>query len=105
HGKDPAIAQLRGSDQRFGKVIEAVEKGQAQKAVPANAADFLRAVLPLIADKQTFILAKMEEQHGFDWIVPPDEPVERAKKGEEDKNRPPEAPSLFRKPNPNPPNR
>jgi len=76
-GNDPAIAQLRGSDARFAKVIEAVDKGQAQKAVPADAADFLRALLPLIADKQPFILAKMEEQHGFDWIVPPDEPVER----------------------------
>ena len=100
-GNDPTIAQLRGSDARFAKVIDAVDKGQAQKAVPADAADFLRAVLPLIADKQTFILAKMEEQHGFDWIVPPDEPVERAKKStEEDKNRPPDAPSLRRKPTP-----
>src|SRR5882762_4754520 len=102
-GNDPAIAQLRGSDARFAKVIDTVDKGQAQKAVPADAADFLRALLPLIADKQPFILAKMEEQHGFDWIVPPDEPVERAKKGEDDKNRPPEAPSLRRKPTP--PNR
>ena len=99
-GNDPTIAQLRGSDARFAKVVEDVDKGQAQKASPTDAADFLRAVLPLIADKQTFILAKMEEQHGFDWIVPPDEPVERAKKGEEDKNRPPDAPSLLRKPNP-----
>ena len=102
-GNDPTIAQLRGSDARFAKVLEAVDKGQAQKAAPTDAADFLRAVLPLIADKQPFILAKMEEQHGFDWIVPPDEPVERAKKAEEDKNRPPDAPSLRRKPNP--PNR
>jgi hypothetical protein len=100
---DPTIAQLRSSDVRFAKVIEAVDKGQAQKVVPTDAADFLRALLPLIADKQTFILAKMEEQHGFDWIVPPDEPVERAKKTEEDKNRSPDAPSLRRKPTP--PNR
>lgn len=102
-GDDSAIAQLRSSDTRFAKVIAAVDKGQAQKAAPTDAADFLRAVLPLIAGKQSFILAKMEEQHGFDWIVPPDEPVERAKKGEVDKNRPPDAPSLLRKPNP--PNR
>jgi hypothetical protein len=102
-GNDPAIAQLRGSDARFAKVVESVDKGQAQKVAPNDAADFLRAVLPLIADKQSFILAKMEEQRGFDWIVPPDEPVERAKKGEEDKNRPADAPSLLRKPNP--PNR
>lgn len=97
-GNDPAIAQLRSSDARFAKLIDAVDKGQAQKAVPTDAADFMRALLPLIADKQTFILAKMEEQHGFDWIVPPDEPVERAKKGEEDKNRPPDAPTLRKKP-------
>jgi hypothetical protein len=102
-GNDPTIAQLRGSDARFAKVIEAVDKGQAQKAAPTDAANFLRALVPLIAGKEPFILAKMEEQHGFDWIVPPDEPVERAKKTEEDKNRPPEAPSLRRKPNP--PNR
>jgi len=102
-GNDSAIAQLRGSDARFAKVIDAVDKGQAQKAAPSDAADFLRAVLPLISGKQSFILAKMEEQHGFDWIVPPDEPIERAKKTEEDKNRPPDAPSLRRKPTP--PNR
>src|SRR5216683_1303999 len=85
---------------RFTKVLDAVDKGQAQKVVPTDAADFLRAALPLIAGKEPFILAKMEEQHGFDWIVPPDEPIEKAKK--EDKNRPPEAPTLRRRPNPNP---
>jgi hypothetical protein len=35
---------------------------------------------------------------GFNWIVPPAEPVEKAKV---DKNQPPEAPTLRRKPNPN----
>jgi len=103
-GNDPTIAQLRGSDARFAKVIDAVDKGQAQKASPTDAADFLRALLPLIAGKESFIMGKMEESHGFDWIVPPEEPVERAKKGEEDKNRPPDAPSLRRRPT-SPPNR
>ena len=51
-----------------------------------------------MAGKQPFILGKMEEQHGLDWIVPPEEPVAKAK--EEDKNRPPEAPTLRRKPKP-----
>ena len=104
-GDDPVIAQLRKSDVRFAKVLEAIDKGQAHKASPVDSADFFRALLPLIAEKQPFILAKMEEQHGFDWIVPPEEPVERTKKGEEDKNRPPEAPSLRRRPDPKPPNR
>jgi hypothetical protein len=95
---DPIIAKLRSGDQRFAKVIEDLDHGQAQKASPADAADFMRAVLPLMAGKQSFVVGKMEEQHGFDWIVPPEEPVEKAK--EEDKNRPPEAPSLLRKPKP-----
>ena len=97
---DPVIAKLRSSDQRFAKVIEDLDHGQAQKAVPPDAADFMRAVLPLMAGKQSFVLGKMEEQHGFDWIVPPEEPVEKAKAKEEDKNRPPEAPSLLRRPKP-----
>jgi hypothetical protein len=95
---DPIVAQLRSGDPRFAKVIEAVDHGQAQKAVPEDAADFMRAVLPLMAGKQSFVLGKMEEQHGFEWIVPPEEPVEKAK--EQDKNRPPEAPSLLRRPKP-----
>ena len=102
-GNDPTVAQLRSSDPRFAKVVELVDKGQAQKASPTDSADFLRALLPLIANKQPFIMGKMEESHGFDWIVPPEEPVEKAKKGEEDKNRPADAPTLRKRPNP--PNR
>jgi hypothetical protein len=76
-----------------------VGHGQAQKAVPADAADFLRAVLPLIAEHSRFVLGKMEEQRGFAWIVPPEEPIEKAKK--DDKERPAEAPTLRKRPTPN----
>jgi len=98
-GNDPRIARLRAGEPRFAKVLEAIDKGQAQKAVATDAADFLRAALPLIAPNAPFVLGTIEEQRGFEWIVPPDEPVEKAK---EDKNRPPEAPSLRRKPSPDP---
>ncbi len=96
-GKDPRIVRLGSSEPRFAKVIENIDRGQAQKAVPADSADFLRAVLPIIADGAPFVLGTMEEQHGFEWIVPPEEPVEKV---QEDKNAPPEAPSLRRKPKP-----
>jgi len=46
-------------------------------------------------------MGKMEEQAGFNWILPPEEPVEKAekdKKDKEDKDRPPEAPSLRKRP-------
>lgn len=97
-GNEPSIARLRSADARFAKVFEAIDKGQAQKAAPADAADVLRAEIPLIAPNAKFVMGKMEEQRGFDWIIPPDEPVEKTK---EDKDRPPDAPSLRRKPNPN----
>lgn len=98
-GNDPRIARLSAGETRFAKVVETIDKGQAQKAVGTDTADFLRAALPLIAPNRPFVLGTIEEQGGFTWIVPPDEPVEKAK---EDKDRPPEAPSLRRKPNPSP---
>ena len=95
-GGDPAISRLRSSDQKFIKVVDAIDKGQAHKAVAADSADFLRAALPLIAGDHKFILGAMEEQRGFNWIVPPDEPVEKT----DEKTRPPSAPSLRKKPTP-----
>lgn len=94
---DPRVAQLASSDPRFAKVVAEIDKGQAQKAPAAAAADFLRALLPLVAPKKTFVLGTMTQQGGFDWLVPPEEPLEKVEK---DKNRPPEAPSLLRKPQP-----
>jgi hypothetical protein len=95
-GNDPDLDNLSRGEPKFSKVMESIDRGQANKAVPEDATDFLRAALPLISEKAKFILGTMTER-GFDWVVPPDEPVEKAK---EDKNRPPEAPTLRRKPNP-----
>jgi hypothetical protein len=96
---DPRIAQLRSSEQRFNKVCEHIEKGQANKVSMQDAADFLRAALPFVAGNAHFIEAEMGEGGGFEWIVPPEEPRERAQRGQ-DKNRPADAPTLMRKPNP-----
>lgn len=94
---DSRLARLGSGEPRFAKVLECIGRGQAQKAVPTDAADFLRAAMPLIAGDAWFVLGTMDQQRGFDWMVPPDEPVEKAA---EDKDRPPEAPSLRRKPKP-----
>ncbi len=95
-GNDPELYDLSRGDPKFSKVMEEIDRGQANKAVPEDATDFLRAALPLVSEKAKFILGTMTER-GFDWIVPPDEPVEKAK---DDKNKPPEAPTLRKKPNP-----
>jgi hypothetical protein len=89
-GNDPRITRL-GSDPRFAKVLENLHGGQAQKAAAVDSADFMRAVLPLIAGDAPYVLGTMDERRGFEWIVPPREPIEKA---EDDKNRPPDVPSL-----------
>jgi hypothetical protein len=96
-GNDPNITHLGSAEPRFTKVLENLRGGQAQKAAPLDSADFMRAELPLIAGGAKFVLGTMDERRGFEWIVPPDEPVEKV---QEDKNRPPDAPSLRRPPKP-----
>jgi hypothetical protein len=95
----PAIHNLLYSNPRFYKVADLIQKGEAQKANPTDAADFLRATLPLIAGDAHFFLGTMSERGNFEWIVPPEEPREKVKTTE-DKNRPPDAPTLERKPKP-----
>jgi hypothetical protein len=100
-GNYPTIDQLGSSQSRFEKVLESIRRGQAQKAVAADSTDFMRAELPLIAEGAHFVMGTMDESHGFEWIVPPNEPAEKEiEKAEQDKNRPPEAPSLRKRPNP-----
>jgi hypothetical protein len=97
---DPRIAQLRSSDSRFNKVAEYIERGQANKVLMRDAGDFLRAALPFLAGNAHFVEGEVGESGGFEWIVPPEEPREKAQR-DEDKDRPPDAPTLMRKPNPN----
>jgi hypothetical protein len=91
---DPRVVAVAAGQPRFAKVIENLHGGQAQKAVAADSVDFMHAVLPVIAGDARYVLGKMEESGGFEWIVPPNEPVEKAG---EDKNRPPDAPTLRKK--------
>jgi len=100
-GNEPSLAKLSGSDPKYLKAVDLVSKGQAQKASVPDFASFLRAALPLAYPGKQFILGAFEEQHGFEWLVPPEEPVERAQKEKgEDRNRPAEAPTLRRRVDP-----
>jgi hypothetical protein len=97
---DPRIARLRAADPKFAKVLADIDKGEAQKATDADATNLLRAMVPLIAGDARFVLGTISESAGFDWVVAPDEPIEKAVP---DKDQPPEAPTLRRKPK-SPPN-
>src|SRR5215467_2763985 len=97
-GNEPSLAKLSRSDAKWTKAADFVAQGQAQKAMTPDMAAFLRAAIPLIYPNRQFVMGTFEEEHGFNWVVPPEEPVERAK--QEDKNRPPEAPTLRRRADP-----
>jgi len=96
-GNDPRFSAFR-SDANLSKALNLISKGQAQKVEQKDAAELLRAAVPLLYPNQRFFMGKMEEQAGFNWVLPPEEPVEKAEKNKEDKDRPPEAPSLRKRP-------
>src|SRR5271154_53858 len=96
---DPRIARLRASDPKFAKVLADISNGQAQKAPDADSTNLLRAMIPLIAGDGGVVLRAAGEEGGFVWVVPPEEPIEKAVP---DKDQPPEAPTLRRKPKPQP---
>jgi hypothetical protein len=89
---DPRISSVLQNG-RFAKVLENLRGGSAQKAAPADSVEFMRAAVPVIAGNSSYVIGTMEEQRGLNWVVPPTEPVEKA---QEDKNRPPDAPTLRR---------
>lgn len=97
---DPRIAKVRASEPRFAKLTELIEHGQANKAVTEDAADFFRAILPILAGEARFIQATLGEDSGFRWVVPPPDEPRDIQKQSEDKNRPADAPTLRRKPAP-----
>ena len=89
---DPRIESLT-KQARFEKVLENLRAGSAQKAAPVDSVEFMRAAVPLLAGNSSYVIGTLDEQRGLNWVVPPSEPVEKA---QEDKNRPPEAPTLRR---------
>ena len=96
---DPGIARLRSSDQHIAKVIDQIQRGEAQKADPEAASNFLREAVPTLAASAEFSIGTIKEGGGFEWVIPPQEPREKENKAEE-KERPPDAPTLNRKPKP-----
>jgi hypothetical protein len=96
---DPRISHLLSSDARFSKVAEQIEHGQANKSITQDAADFLRAALPILAGNSHFMEGELGEAGGFEWLVPPEDAADKQQRAE-DKDRPPDAPTLRRKPSP-----
>lgn len=96
-GNEPTLEKLAKSDPKLLKAVNFISEGQAQKAAAADATGFLKLAIPQLYADHHYIMGTFEEQRGFQWIVPPTEPVEKVEKAKEEKNRPPEAPTLRKR--------
>jgi hypothetical protein len=93
---DPRLASAGRAAPKSLKVIENIGNGKSSSSPVEDSATFLHDILdPLAGTENRIVLGVLREDRGWEWIVAPPEPLEKAP---EDKTRPPEAPSLRRKP-------
>lgn len=97
---DPLISRLASSDPKFARVVDRIQVGKANTAKFTDAADFLRAVVVPLAGRARFAVGTFAERGGLDWLVPPEQPVQKAKSEKGDKDRSADAPTLRPKPKP-----
>jgi hypothetical protein len=95
--KDPRLEKICASDAKMRQVADLFLQGQSGKIIAADATQFLRAALAILAPqdaRQTMAIIGIES--GFDWILrPPPEP-KRATVQADEQERPADAPSLLK---------
>jgi hypothetical protein len=97
---DSRLAKINGANEIQAKSVTLAAQGQSQKSDAASIANFLKAALPATAPPETkLILAKVEYDGGFHWIVePPKAPAPPpGEKPKEQAPEEPERPTLRRK--------
>lgn len=92
---DPRIEDIRAADKKIGQAVERIENGKSPEARLEDARSFLKTALGALAAGKQFFLGVYEEQRGLTWVVPP---VQTPEEIQEEKNRPPGAPTLRKKP-------
>jgi hypothetical protein len=94
--KDPRLEKICASDAKMREVADRFLEGQSGKIIAADATQFLRAALAVLASqdaRQTMAVIGLDT--GFDWILrPPPEPKRASAQSEEE--RPADAPSLLK---------
>lgn len=99
--KDSKLQKIIGSEPTMAAVANQFLAGDSKKIGAEDAMQFLRAAVSAIAgphDRQTF--ATIGQESGFAWVLPP--PPEATKLGApaQQQNRPADAPSLIKHPDP-----
>ncbi len=96
--KDPRLEKICASDAKMRAVADLFLQGQSGKILAADATQFLRAALAVMAPqdaRQTMAIIGAES--GFDWILrPPPEPKRANVQAADQQERPADAPSLLK---------
>jgi hypothetical protein len=94
--KDPRLEKIVSFDPRMAEVAGDFLRGESNKALAADAIQFLRAALDAVSPPNAReTMASIQEQTGFAWILPP--PAEAVKPSAKPL-RPPGAPTLEKSP-------
>ncbi|HXU20789.1 MAG TPA: hypothetical protein VN788_09430 [Verrucomicrobiae bacterium] len=91
--KDPRVEQILSSDPKMAEVADRFLQGESNKVLAADATQFLRAILSVIAPPNAReTMCSIREEAGLEWILapPPESPAPKSHS-----ERPPGAPSLM----------
>jgi hypothetical protein len=97
---DSRLAALRSADPGMGHAADLLDRGESQKILIVDGLEFLRAAFQSVSPHDARqMIVKVTEEKGVEWIegessVAPPPPLTP----EEQRNRPPDAPTLHKKP-------
>jgi hypothetical protein len=95
--KDPRIEKICAADAKMREVADHFLEGQSGKILAADATQFLRAALAVLAPpdaRQTMAIIGIET--GFDWILRPPAEPKKANQQAAEQEKPADAPSLLK---------
>ncbi|HJY86059.1 MAG TPA: hypothetical protein VKE24_04405 [Candidatus Acidoferrales bacterium] len=96
--KDPRLVRIAASDARIARAAEYLDRGESQKALAGDTAEWLRATLGAVrAADERQILGVLYEERDLEWLLAP---PERPEKAQQEKPRETGAPTLRKKPLP-----
>jgi hypothetical protein len=91
---DPQFERIARSSPDMSEAMAFISAGSSTKARSSLVSDFMRAAIPLAgADQQNLVMALLDMNRGFQWLLPPQEPIPPGKTQPTE----PDAPSLRKR--------
>ena len=91
---DPQFDRIAHSSRDMSEAVAFIAAGNSTKAQPSPVSDFMRAAIPLAGgDQQNLVMALLDMNRGFQWLLAPREPIPPGKTQPTE----PDAPSLRKR--------